>query len=150
MESIDIQQYDEGILSVDPMAHLYPGHTPYHYVMNNPLSFTDPTGMYVVRGNKVVRTSVHKARFTGVTSVAGMRIRYFSNDPSNSNTQWDYFTLGFGRAMSGGNRLVKKIPGVDPRYLSEVSAGRDCKLPRYSALLIFALDIVEASVTIKE
>ncbi|MCH8495678.1 MAG: RHS repeat-associated core domain-containing protein, partial [Balneolales bacterium] len=33
--------------SVDPMAHLYPGHTPYHYVLNNPLIFIDPTGMTV-------------------------------------------------------------------------------------------------------
>jgi RHS repeat-associated protein len=31
--------------SVDPMAHLYPGYTPYHYVLNNPLSFIDPTGL---------------------------------------------------------------------------------------------------------
>jgi uncharacterized protein RhaS with RHS repeats len=31
--------------SVDPMAHLYPGYTPYHYVLNNSLSFIDPTGL---------------------------------------------------------------------------------------------------------
>jgi len=32
-------------LSVDPLADEYPAWSPYHYVLNNPLLFTDPTGM---------------------------------------------------------------------------------------------------------
>ncbi len=32
-------------LGVDPLADFYPGWTPYHYVHNNPLRYTDPTGM---------------------------------------------------------------------------------------------------------
>ena len=32
-------------LSVDPLASEFPGWNPYHYVHNNPLRFTDPTGM---------------------------------------------------------------------------------------------------------
>jgi len=31
-------------LQIDPKHQLYPGATPYHYVLNNPLKFTDPTG----------------------------------------------------------------------------------------------------------
>src|SRR6056297_3016141 len=32
-------------LSVDPLASDFPSWTPYHYVHNNPLRYTDPTGM---------------------------------------------------------------------------------------------------------
>jgi RHS repeat-associated protein len=34
-------------LSVDPLAHLYSAHSPYVYVLNNPISLIDPTGMGV-------------------------------------------------------------------------------------------------------
>ncbi len=32
-------------LQVDPLASSFPGYTPYHYVHNNPINLTDPTGM---------------------------------------------------------------------------------------------------------
>ncbi|MCP1995118.1 hypothetical protein L1275_000879 [Flavobacterium sp. HSC-61S13] len=32
-------------MSVDPLAEQFPGWTPYHYVHNNPINMTDPTGM---------------------------------------------------------------------------------------------------------
>lgn len=34
-------------MSVDPLADKYPGWTPYHYVLNNPVKYIDPTGMEV-------------------------------------------------------------------------------------------------------
>jgi len=37
-------------MSVDPMADEYPGLNPYHYVMNNPLIYLDPTGMCAESG----------------------------------------------------------------------------------------------------
>ena len=33
------------MLSVDPMYHLYPSVSPYAYTLNNPVRYTDPTGM---------------------------------------------------------------------------------------------------------
>ncbi len=32
-------------MSIDPLTHEFPDYTPYHYVHNNPVRLTDPTGM---------------------------------------------------------------------------------------------------------
>lgn len=40
-------------LSVDPMAEKYPGWSPYSYTLNNPVRYTDPTGMVVEEGKAV-------------------------------------------------------------------------------------------------
>src|SRR5690554_4576407 len=38
-------------ISVDPLAEQAPDWTPYRYGFNNPIRYTDPTGMYEVDGN---------------------------------------------------------------------------------------------------
>ncbi|MBK7344350.1 MAG: RHS repeat-associated core domain-containing protein [Saprospiraceae bacterium] len=43
--------YDPGLsvwLSVDPLAEKYAAWTPYNYTMQNPLKYTDPTGLEIV------------------------------------------------------------------------------------------------------
>ena len=37
----------QGFVRVDPLADKYPAYSPYNYVLNNPISNTDPTGMSV-------------------------------------------------------------------------------------------------------
>jgi len=47
--------------SIDPLAEEFESWTPYHYVHNNPLRYTDPTGMsaddIIVKGDKKFRES---------------------------------------------------------------------------------------------
>lgn len=38
------QKSVQRFMSVDPMAHMRPGHTPYNYVQNNPITRIDPDG----------------------------------------------------------------------------------------------------------
>jgi RHS repeat-associated protein len=134
----EARMYDPVIgrfMSVDPMAHLYPGHTPYHYVLNNPLNFTDPTGMYVVSrayrtGSGVVSTVTRQNHsfvrtIEGTNSVVGyipiagsivtaQKVMYqrIAGDPSWQPSGWDYAsiaTLGLSRVTE---RFVKGARGV--------------------------------------
>ena len=58
----------DGWMNVDPLADEYPSWSPYNYVMNSPLRFTDPTGMYLeepvydTKGNHIGNT---EEGFTG-------------------------------------------------------------------------------------
>jgi len=48
------RNYDAALgrwMNVDPLAEQFPGWTPYHYVHNNPINMTDPTGMSAVFGD---------------------------------------------------------------------------------------------------
>ncbi len=41
----------QGWLSVDPLADKYPSYSPYNFVLNNPVSYQDPNGMWVEDGD---------------------------------------------------------------------------------------------------
>ncbi len=49
-------------LSVDPLAHKFPNESPFIYVSNNPLRYTDPTGME--KDDIIVTTESGKELFT--------------------------------------------------------------------------------------
>ncbi|MCF8355203.1 MAG: RHS repeat-associated core domain-containing protein [Melioribacteraceae bacterium] len=65
--------YDSDIgrwLSVDPLADLQPGINPYHYSFNNPLKYTDPTGMMPL--------------FETIDELHDYLFPEFADDPSNN------------------------------------------------------------------
>ena len=47
-------------LAVDPLANISPGWSPYGYVGDNPLNFTDPTGMVRIGNDPTLRTRYSK------------------------------------------------------------------------------------------
>ena len=51
-------------MSVDPLADVFSGWSPYHYVHNNPIILTDPTGMsadtFRIYGNEEFRQQAEK------------------------------------------------------------------------------------------
>jgi len=64
---------------VDPLAGLFPGHSPYNYVLNSPLSLVDPDG----RAPCCVVTVEVQARFAGgaysTTVTVGLAFDFHGN-----------------------------------------------------------------------
>jgi RHS repeat-associated protein len=104
--------------SVDPMAEAYPGWTPYHYVLNNPITNIDPTGQYVVKANKVTRVLMSQARTAQLMRFApglsqGVLIgTYLRGDPSFQNSTVDKVTFGFGQAVKLGRSFMLGVKGI--------------------------------------
>lgn len=98
---------------VDPLAGEYPSWNPYHYVLNNPVANIDPTGKYVVRGTTVTRVGrntaigFNVASFTLPGAVGAVSNRYRINDPSFSNSELDYLSLGIASSLRASTRLLK-------------------------------------------
>ncbi len=69
-------------LSVDKLADQYPSVTPYHYVLNNPMRFIDPTGMWVASydssGNVVSVTYEEGDTYEDLYSQLGISAEQFS------------------------------------------------------------------------
>lgn len=105
-------------MQVDPMSQLYPGHTPYHYVLNNPLSLIDPTGEIVIRSDRVTRITMDKARITQIMRfVPGLSQGVLfgtarRGDPSFQNSTLDKATFGFGGILRGFRGAMSAIPGL--------------------------------------
>jgi len=105
-------------LSVDPLADIYPGHTPYHYVLNNPLSFIDPTGEIVIKSDRVTRVTQRRAvgaqfmRFAPVTSQGVFAGTIRRGDPSFQNSAMDNVTFGFGSFLRFARAGASFIKGL--------------------------------------
>ena len=105
-------------MQIDPMSHLYPGHTPYHYVLNNPLSFIDPTGEIVIKADRVTRVTQRKARITQLMRfVPGLSQSVFlvsagRGDPSFQNSTLDKATFSFGGILRVFRASTSLISGL--------------------------------------
>jgi RHS repeat-associated protein len=82
-------------LSVDPLSHLSPNQTPYHFVNNNPIVFIDPDGrianpVYDLDGNHLGNTS---EGFTG-------EVLIYTGD---LNDQVDFSQMTSGQLLNTGN-----------------------------------------------
>jgi RHS repeat-associated protein len=126
------RMYDPEIgrfLIMDPLMVLYPGQTPYHYTLNNPVNYTDPTGEYVVKGTNVRRTPRRWARTTAVGellpgvnfAIAGGRDG--TGDPSHKNTGMTYASLITGGIMTTGRYAFKSLQGVSKSDMRILNTG---------------------------
>ncbi len=117
-----VRMYDPAIgrfLGVDAMRGMYPTINPYHYTLNNPVIYTDPTGMYVVRRTRVTRSGLNTARGLGVwtmapiVSAASPIYKNIRGDSSDMPTTMDYVSLAVGgsyRAMMEGFSRLAQMP----------------------------------------
>jgi RHS repeat-associated protein len=98
----------------DPLASEYPGWTPYHYVLNNPITNIDPSGEYVLHSkvNQDGKRQFYFSRVTIGTSQILSAIEYIpgagafnifargtANDPSFQNRPSDYVFAAFGELL---------------------------------------------------
>ncbi|WPO84289.1 DUF6443 domain-containing protein [Chryseobacterium sp. JJR-5R] len=80
--------------AMDMLSESYNDSTPYHFALNNPVFYSDPTGMY---------TSTHGGYlFTDTAEIAGLQ-QYFGNGGSVN---------GLGGFMSGNETFKEDIPGI--------------------------------------
>ncbi len=146
--------YDPAIgrfLQVDPLAHIYQNYTPYHYVLNNPITNIDPTGKYVVKGTTVSRISVSRAvsatlvSFTGIGGPMVLGLKAFSGDPSFSNSGFDYATLGAGKSLRYGKRALARFSGVSDEWARAITRSGEISdniISGSGALLSAAVDLL--------
>lgn len=98
---------------MDPLAHLRPGLTPYHYVQNNPLNRFDPDGMKAKEWKSVVEQVT--AEFGGgqtsqkAVKLLSSLISSGTNIPSNAlNDKWIALAID-GGTISQDLMIILKV-----------------------------------------
>jgi RHS repeat-associated protein len=97
--------YDSEIgrwLSVDPLAHLRPGLSPYQYVQNNPLNRWDPTGMIdwrKITGGTITTVAGLGETITGGAIAAGTSVTVVGAVGGTALMMHGLATTGFGFAQ---------------------------------------------------
>jgi RHS repeat-associated protein len=127
-EELGLNMYDYGArnydpalgrwMNIDPLAEKAPDWTPYRYAFNNPLSFTDPTGMYedwyINKETNDVEFHEGSAEREGFTNLGAERTIIFNNKYTydlKSNGDFNVVSGTYPQEFGpGGSTLV---PGTD-------------------------------------
>ncbi|MDQ7917833.1 RHS repeat-associated core domain-containing protein [Mesonia sp. MT50] len=87
-------------LSVDPMAEKYPSWSPYSYTLNNPVIYTDPTGMVVESPDTDYGLS-KDGKITQIGPTNDDPDRLFAlDDNGNKNTEIDHLVVNDKNVLS--------------------------------------------------
>ena len=79
-------------LQIDPLADIYPGWTPYHYVHNNPMNLIDPTGMSAQA--YAVRSDGKGGVILEVGDTFADVVEYFNYDWEDARLVWESAVAG--------------------------------------------------------
>jgi RHS repeat-associated protein len=100
---------DLNFISTDPMWYKYPSWTPYHYALNNPIMFTDPTGMESEEATKSPPKDFYE-RFCSVSNWWN-----YNTTPTNTQPQ-NLVALDAGHGINGSNNSAMDPGAVGNGY----------------------------------
>ncbi len=107
-------------ITKDPLAEKYPDLSPYVYSLNNPVSYKDPDGRFVVNANgtAVYRVSpIAASTYAIMGAIPGGNYTNFihkllRNDPSYSIGASDYANLAVGGILARSSKYVAEASGL--------------------------------------
>jgi RHS repeat-associated protein len=98
----------------DPLTGMYPGWSPYNYVLGNPVNYLDPDGRFVVRGGgryltRVTHTEYYLLRGISMSGPVGgattMASKMIIRDPSIPVDVSDHISVWVGGGLKLGGNL---------------------------------------------
>ena len=89
------QKSVQRFLSVDPLSEMTISETPYHYVSNNPLRFTDPTGMFKIEFGDGFSREEKRAWRKSIRNSVGTSESDDSGNENSENEQQSKKEIGF-------------------------------------------------------
>ncbi len=107
-------------LSVDPLAMEYPSYSPYNFVLNNPVSYQDPNGMWVEDGdgNWVAEEGDSWWTFHEQTGMSWDETKQFAKDYNTARGNDNWKSVYTGDQVSLGGEGEQSSQNVDFQMVS--------------------------------